>query len=101
MRVSWSAEARTRLEEIHAYIARESPVNARRVMARLLLRSKRLGMRPSTGRRLPEYPNDDLREVLEQPFRIIYSVRSDVIRIITIKHYRQNLPRHPRHLTQR
>jgi plasmid stabilization system protein ParE len=56
---------------------------------------------PLLGRRLPEYPNADLRELMERPFRIIYAVKPERIEIVTIKHYRQNLPRDPRRLVTR
>jgi toxin ParE1/3/4 len=45
------------------------------------------------GRRLPEYPETELREVLERRFRLIYLVKLDRIEVVTVKHYRQRLPR--------
>ena len=101
MRVYWTPEARARLREIHSYIARESPIVARKVTARVLSRSRQLATPPLLGRPLPEYPHADLREVTQRPFRIIYRAREGVIQIVTIKHYRQNLPRDPRSLEQR
>jgi toxin ParE1/3/4 len=64
------------------------------------MRSRQLSVPPIIGRRLPEYPNADLRELLERAFRIIYVVRAEKIEIVTIKHYRQNLPHSPRRLTR-
>jgi toxin ParE1/3/4 len=101
MKVFWTLEARARLVEIQTYIARESPVAARDVAARLLRRSQQLAVPPLLGRRLPEYPDTDLRELLERPFRIIYVVKPERIEIVTIKHYRQNLPRSARRLIPR
>lgn len=101
MRVYWTPEARARLREIHSYIARESPMVARKVTARVLSRSRQLTTPPLLGRRLPEYPHAALRQVTERPFRIIYRVRGESIQIVTIKHYRQKLPRDPRHLERR
>lgn len=101
MKVYWTLEARARLAEIQTYIAQESPMVARDVAARVLRRSQQLAVPPLLGRRLPEYPNSDLRELLERPFRIIYVVKPERIEIVTIKHYRQNLPRSPRRLTSR
>lgn len=100
MKVYWTFEARTRLLEIHAYIAEYSQTAAQSVATRLLQRSQRLAIPPLSGRRLPEYPETDLREVLERPFRLIYQVKPDRIEIITIKHYRQRLPRNPRRLAK-
>ena len=72
---------------------------ARDVTARIVRRSQQLAVPPLLGRRLPEYPNADLRELLMRPFRIIYVVKGERIEIVTVKHYRQNLPRNPRRLT--
>ena len=49
---------------------------------------------------MPEYPETELREVLERPFRIIYLVKPDRIEVVTVKHYRQRLPRNPKRLQQ-
>lgn len=49
--------------------------------------------RESHGRRLPDYPDADLREALERPYRVIYQVKPERIEIITVKHYPQRLPR--------
>ncbi|MFT4197609.1 MAG: type II toxin-antitoxin system RelE/ParE family toxin [Pseudoxanthomonas sp.] len=95
MKVVWSEEATSSLHRIVAYIAKDSPVAARKVAARLLLRSRQLGEPPLLGRRLPEYPDDDLRELLERPWRIIYRVTPETIEIVTVRHYRQLLPDSP------
>lgn len=91
MKVYWTAEARTRLLDIQAYIAKDSPNAARQVTERLLRRSRSLATPPLIGRRLPEYPNEELRELLERPFRLIYRVTAERIEIVTVKHYRQKL----------
>jgi toxin ParE1/3/4 len=74
---------------------------ARDVTARIVRRSQQLAVPPLLGRRLPEYPNADLRELLLRPFRIVYAVKADRIEIVTVKHYRQNLPRNPDQLKRR
>jgi plasmid stabilization system protein ParE len=98
MRVYWTLEARARLLDIQAYIAQYSPDAARLVVARLLRRSRRFAIPPIEGRRLPEYPETELREVLEHPFRIIYLVKPQRIEVVTVKHYRQRLPRNKKKL---
>ena len=44
------------------------------------------------GRRVPEYERDDIREVRERPYRIIYLVEARSVRILTVMHERQLLP---------
>ena len=56
MKVYWTAEARARLLEIQAFIAKDSPQSAREVTTRLLARSRKLVEVPLIARHLPEYP---------------------------------------------
>ncbi|HUG72234.1 MAG TPA: type II toxin-antitoxin system RelE/ParE family toxin [Steroidobacteraceae bacterium] len=95
MIVYWSAKAKARLREIHDYIAKNSPLRAQQVVDRLTRRSEKLAFPPRADRSVPEFAQDNLREVLERPFRIIFLVSPDRIDIITVKHYRQRLPEKP------
>jgi plasmid stabilization system protein ParE len=95
MIVYWSAKAKARLKEIQRYIARNAPMCTDAVINRLLKRSAALVETPRIDRQVPEYGQENLREVLERPYRIIYLVGQDRIDILTVKHYRQRLPIHP------
>jgi toxin ParE1/3/4 len=96
MKVFWSARAKARLREIYDYIAIDSPTNALAVVDRLSKRSLLLAEEPRADRQVPEYMQEDLREVLVRPWRIIYQVNSDRIYIVTVKHYRQRLADKPK-----
>ena len=96
MKVYWTDKARTRLREIEQRIASESPLVASRVMQRILHRSRRIGELPHSGRRVPEFERDDIREILVRPYRIIYLLRVDGIDVLTVRHYRELLPEDPR-----
>jgi plasmid stabilization system protein ParE len=41
---------------------------------------------------VPEYQREDVREILERPYRILYRIKRDRIDVITVMHYRQLLP---------
>lgn len=92
MKVYWSQEATRRLREITHYIAQDSPSAAHQVATTLLLRSQTLAQPPQTGRRVPEFPGSDLRELLVRPYRLIYTITDHGIEIVTVMHYRQLLP---------
>ncbi len=92
MKVHWTDRAKTRLKLIHEYIAQDAPLVAAQVVERLIRRSQQIGKLPHTGRAVPEYQHEDLREVLERPYRIIYRIRRDRIDVLTVMHYRQLLP---------
>ena len=92
MKVHWTNRATTRLRLIHDHIAKDAPLVAPQVVERLIGRSRQIGDAPRAGRQVPEYQRDDLREVLERPYRIIYRILADRIDIIAVMHYRQLLP---------
>ena len=92
MKVHWTDRARQRLKLIHDYIAKDAPLVAPTVIERLVRRSIQIGEFPHTGREVPEYQRDDMREILERPYRILYRIKSDRIDVITVMHYRQLLP---------
>lgn len=70
MKVHWTDTAEGHLDAIHNYIAQDSPEYARRMVDRLTLRSQQISKFPFSGRRVPEYDVDQIREVIEGSFRI-------------------------------
>jgi toxin ParE1/3/4 len=86
-RLRWSPRALDDLDDILAYIARDSPFYARAVHDRFLQRVAALPDQPGQGRRVPEYKgSDDVREVFVHGWRIIYRTSDDAVRIVTIVH---------------
>ena len=59
---------------------------------RITAKSMQLIELPNSGRKVPEYQRNDVREILERPYRIIYKIKSDQIDVLTVMHYRQILP---------
>ena len=92
MRVHWTDRARRRLMLIHDHIAKDEPLVAPKVIERLVKRSMHIGKVPYAGREGPEYQREDVRELLERPYRIIYHIKGDRIDVIPVMHYRQLLP---------
>jgi plasmid stabilization system protein ParE len=92
MKVGWTDRAKNRLRKIHAYIAKDAPLVADRVARELLLRSRQLESVAYSGRRVPEYARNHVRELLARPYPIIYVILVDRIDVIAVMHYRQLLP---------
>jgi toxin ParE1/3/4 len=93
MKVVWTHRARGRLRQIHRYIAKDQPLNANRMVDRLTSRAAQLAEHPRSGRVVEGYEREDLRELIEAPYRIIYLVRPDRIDILTVRDTRRVLPR--------
>jgi len=79
------------LLKIHAEISQEAPRVADDLVRRLVKRSLQLRTVARSGRKVPEYDRDDVRELKERPYRIIYQL-SDRVDIVAVMHYRQLLP---------
>lgn len=92
MRTRWTPEAKAQLKAIQSYIALDSPSAAKHTVARLAGRARQAGELPYSGRRVPEYAHEDLRELLEAPYRIVYRIRPGQVDIVTLWHYRRLLP---------
>jgi toxin ParE1/3/4 len=95
--VHWTPEAKTRLRAIEAYIAKDTSASAHAVVQRILARTRQLNTVPFSGRQVPDYRREELRELLERPYRIIYRVTASRVEILTLMHYRQLLPDDPDH----
>ncbi len=92
MKVVWTDRAKARLKKIHAYIAHDSAQTADEVIVRLVRRSQQLETVMRSGRMVPEYAREDVRELLERPYRIIYTILPERIDVVSVMHYRQLLP---------
>ena len=86
MKVHWTDTAEGHLDAIYAYIAQDSPEYARRMVDRLTRRSQQIADFPFSGRRVPEYDVDEIREVIEGSFRIIYHIKADQIDVLAVIH---------------
>jgi addiction module RelE/StbE family toxin len=93
LKVHWTDTAREHLDAIHAYIARDSAEYARRIVDRLTHRSRQIAGFPLSGRRVPEYDMDRIREVIEGSYRIIYLIKEDQIDVLAVVHAAMNVLR--------
>lgn len=82
--VRWTPQAADDLQAIHDFIARDSPRYARAEVERILAAVDQLEEFPDCGRIVPEYQRDEIREVLERPYRIVYKRLPDVVFVLMI-----------------
>lgn len=84
--IRWSLTAGEDLREIEEYIARDSPVYAVRTVDRIVESVERLEMFPLSGRMVPEFEREDLREVIFGSYRIVYLVQEVTVTILRVVH---------------
>jgi len=90
--VNWTDFAKARLHKIHDVISEDSPMAADKTVKRIVKRSEQISQFPQSGREVPEYREQEIREILERPYRIIYRILPTQIDVLTVMHYRQLLP---------
>jgi len=83
--VSFSASAVSDLEEIRRHYGELSaPEVAERFLVEIFTNIEKLGRFPLAGRIVPEFGVEFLREVIVSPFRVVYRVDTDRVRVIRV-----------------
>ena len=86
MKLIWSPEALRDLKEVHAYIAKDSPASAKKVVERIVaLVAGQLPANPNIGRP-GRVPNTRELIISGTPFVVPYRTGSDHIDILRIYH---------------
>ncbi len=88
----WSPKSLQDLELIFEFIATDSRDYARIFINKIVEISIKIPEFPLSGRVVPEYQEDDIREKIYKSYRIIYRIRPDEkIEIVTVFHQAQIL----------
>lgn len=91
MKIVWSPLAVERLEAVFEYISNDNLAAAQKMVDRILKRVDSLAMFPERGRKVPETNREEIREVFEGEYRLIYRVSSKKIFVLTIRNFKQLL----------
>jgi toxin ParE1/3/4 len=91
MNVYWADTAINNLSNIHAFLSQTSPPYAQRIIDRITRRSQQIATFPNSGRIVPEFESDQIREIIEGNYRIIYILQSDQIEILAVLHGARSL----------
>jgi toxin ParE1/3/4 len=88
MKVLWADAAEKQLKAIHDFVAQTSPDYALRLVDRLTKRSLQMALFPFSGRMVPEYELNEVRELIEGSYRIIYLINEekDQIEVLALIH---------------
>lgn len=91
MKISWSPLAVARLEDIDDYIAIDNNLAANKVVNKIFKKVESLSKNSKRGRKIPEANREEIREVFEGEYRIIYRIEGKKIFILTIRNFKQLL----------
>jgi addiction module RelE/StbE family toxin len=82
--IRWTDQAVEDLRRVREYIERDSPRYGRLVAERLYEATQRLEMFPRSGRVVPEFNLDHIREIIAGEYRIVYRVEADAVTLLTV-----------------
>jgi toxin ParE1/3/4 len=85
-KIRWAPRAALNLEEICNYISRDSEYYASLFAKKIISIVKNIPQFPKSGRIVPEYKDDNLREIIYQNYRIVYRLKDDIVEIVAICH---------------
>ena len=94
VRINWTFQAKDDLKNIAEYISKDSVRYAKLQVTKLKVRTKVLKTQTRSGKIVPEINQENIRELIEGSFRIIYKiVQENQIDVLTIHHTARDLTR--------
>jgi len=87
----WSALAVEQVRDIASYITLDKQSVALQWAEKIFNSVERLSEFPNSGRTAPEINRNEIREIVNGNFRVIYKVKEKEILVLIVKSYRQIL----------
>ncbi len=93
-RLIWAPSARLDLKDIATFIAEESRSAAEKFVRSLLRAVERLAEFPESGRIVPEFNDQAIREVIRKPCRVVYRIdhKKRTVEIARVWHAARGAP---------
>jgi toxin ParE1/3/4 len=91
-RITWSQRALQDLEAIADYIAKDSVAYAKVAVRTIVNKVHMLSQFPRSGRKVEEFDDDDVRELIAYSYRIIYQIQQKEVIIAAVIHGKRMLP---------
>ena len=92
MKIIWSPLAVERIEEISEYIALDNLDASITWVEDVFKLVENLTDYPDSGRVVPEIETESIREIIFGNYRIVYKVETEIISILTVRNFKQQLP---------
>ena len=84
--IKWTHNALEDLDDIANYISKDSPKYAQILVKQIYEMINSLKQFPMLGRKVPEYKDPNLREIIYKNYRIVYLVKNKHLEIISVIH---------------
>lgn len=88
--VIWSEPAKADLRSIHDFIAHDSKYYAKKVTQDIASKTDILTELPRVGRMVPEFGDENIRELSLYSYRILYEVTGQDVFVLAVIHRRRD-----------
>ena len=90
--VIWSVWASDDLVSVAEHISRDSESYAATVVRELVVAARSLRVLSERGRRVPEYDDPSVRELIVRKYRLVYRVQPERLDVLRILHGAREMP---------
>lgn len=93
-KIIWSKTAHADLATIIEYIAQDSPTNAIKILKNIKSKAAKLYLSPQRGRIIPELQEQGItqyRELIINPWRLMYRIADETVFVLSVIDARQNV----------
>ena len=91
LNIIWSPLAVDQVRDIASYIALDKPSVAVQWAEKIFNSVERLAEFPDSGRIVPEINRNEIREIVQGNYRVIYKIKPKEILVLVVKSYHQQL----------
>jgi toxin ParE1/3/4 len=93
-RVKWSPAARLDFRDLIVFISEDNTSAAKHFRNKILNHITQITKFPKSGRIVPEFQNENIREIIQKPYRIVYRIKNEemVLEIVRIWHSARGIP---------
>ncbi len=84
--IKWTKNALEDLDDIAIYISRDSPKYANFLIKQIFEMVSHLEQFPKLGRKVQEYNDPNLREILYKSYQIVYLIKKEHLEVISVIH---------------
>ena len=85
-KITWSLKSVENLDDISNYISKNSPLYAPVFIQKIIKSVDRLIEFPLSGRVVPEFNDENIRQLIFHNYRIVYRVNFNNVEIILVIH---------------
>jgi len=91
LKITWSPLAVDQVRDIAAYIALDKPAVAVQWAEKIFDSVGLLSEHPESGRVVSEINRNEIRELVQGSYRVIYKIKPKEVLVLVVKSYRQQL----------